>query len=515
MKKILSFCIAVLCACAVMNAAETTLEPGSKVLYNAVATAAPIKPQPNIYASAIKGAVSEDGTKMDVEFLLNADATSLEFEFFDADNEIVAIVAPNDAALLTAGTHKTTINLPLDDLEEGTFSWGIHAYGNQTEFKNLLKQGDPRYSFYLPQDVVVDNSFESEYFGRIYLSMPWEGESDGGSDVTKVQKRGLYYYDPTMQTVNGKDSALVGFDGGLAGAIHSRNGIKRLSIDEQGFVYVASRDDATKGVYRADPSDLTKPFETILSASAAVDALEVADGKLYTVEGTDGGNNGFINVYKMDAIPVGEPTKQYIAPEKLLANSDITIRSDHRGGFWATQHRYALDVWGALIHYTSKFDVDFVIASGSNDDLLSNADGGLTYRGTLGVSVDGNKVAVGSNRRAVVFSIVWSDEGIPTLTKLCETPKIGSNIDGIAFDVAENMYVASASAEEFHMYPLAKEEGANHCRAMAASKYNITIEGSAVDNVTTKVAPTKVIRNGQVLIIRDGVEYNVLGAEMR
>ena len=61
------------------------------------------------------------------------------------------------------------------------------------------------------------------------------------------------------------------------------------------------------------------------------------------------------------------------------------------------------------------------------------------------------------------------------------------------------------------MYPLAKEEGANHSRAYAASKYNIIIKSDAVDNVSTKVAPAKVLRDGQVLIIRDGVEYNVLG----
>lgn len=474
------------------------------------ATPAPIKPQPNIYASSIKGVVSDDGTQMYIEYLLNADATEVEVEFFE-DGEIVAKISLSNDELLTVGKHQTTISLPLESLEEGTYSWALHAYGNPTEFKNLLPVGDPRYSFYLPQDIVVDNFFESEYFGRVYLSLSCDGQSDGGSAQTKGQKRGLFYFDPSLETVNGIDSALVGFDGGLEGDRLARTGFKRLAIDEQGFVYVATRDAATKGVYRADPSDLSKPFTTVLAASAAVDAIEVLDGKLYTVEGCDGGNNGFINVYKMDAIPVGEPSKQFIAPEKLLANSDITIRSDHRGGFWATQHRYALDVWGALIHYTSGFDIDFVIASGSNDDLLSNTDGGLSYRGTLGVSNDGNKVAVSSNRRAVVFDIAWGDDGVPTLTKNCETPKIGANIDGIAFDIADNMYVASASAEEFHMYPLAKEEGANHSRAYAASKYNIIIKSDAVDNVSTKVAPAKVLRDGQVLIIRDGVEYNVLG----
>ena len=430
--------------------------------------------QPNVYASSIKGFISEGGAKMDIEYLLNADATALEIEFFNDNQEIVAAVPLSDATLLTRGAHQTTITIPSAAKESIVLSWAIHAHGSETEFKNLLKQGDPRYSFYLPQDVVVDNSFESDYFGRVYLSMPWEGEDDGGYETTRVQKRGLYYYEPTMDKVNGTlDVAQNGFDGGLGGAIHSRNGIKRLAIDDKGFVYVASRDAETKGVYRADPSDLSKPFTTVLAASAAVDALEVLEGKLVTIEGVDGEYNGAFNTYDLSSIPVGNPIKSLSAAERTLANTDITIRSDHRGGFWVTQHRYSLDNYSPLMHWNKQGNIDFIIDPESNSDLLSNSDGGLSYRGTLGVSVDGNMVAVSSNRRAVVFDIEWSDEGVPTLTKKCETPKIGNNIDGIAFDVADNVYFASASDEQFHMYPIAKSASENHCRVFAPSKYYI------------------------------------------
>ena len=481
------------------------------------ATAKPVKPQPNVFASGLKGAVSEDGATMAISYLLNADATALEVEFFDADQEIVALAKIEDPALLTRGEHQTTIEIPVDDLEEGTFSWAMHAYGKATEFKNLLPVGDPRYSFYLPQDVVVDNSYESEYFGHIYLSMPWEGESDGGSDITKVQKRGLYCFDPTMETVNGTDSALVGYDGGLGGEIHSRNGMKRLAVDEQGFVYVASRDAATKGIYRADPADMTKPFETVLAAAAPVDAIEIVGSKLYTIEDVGGESGGQINTYDLSAIPVGSPSKTWIAGALSLANADESLRSDKRGGFWIVQHRYAIDAYPALTHLTSKGVRDFWIDKDNNAELLSSSNGNLTYRGTMGVNMTGNIIAISSNKQAVVFAVDWDENGAPLLTKMCETPVIGSNIDGIAFDAADNMYVASASVEQFRMYPLAKEEGANQCRVFAPSKYNVVVEKQeiAVENVNSDIAPSKVIRNGQVLIIRDGVEYNVLGAEMK
>ena len=390
----------------------------------------------NIFASGLKKVAVNDN-KMTIDYVLNTPATSLEVEFFDADQEITALVEIEDAELLTAGKHRTTIDLPVDDLEEGTFSWAIHAYGGATVFENKLTVGDPRYSFYLPQDVVVDNSFESDFFGRIYVSESCDGLGQpdnykGESETTQNQTRGLFVYDPTLVTVNGGDAALIGFDGGLGGDRLARPGFKRLAIDEKGFVYVASRDADIKGVYRANPADLSAPFETVLAASAAVDAVEVVDGKLVTIEGLGGDDGGFIKTYDLSSIPVAEPSKAWSAGELTLVNSDEAIRSDRRGGYWIIQNRWALDGYPALSHLTKKGARDFVVDVENNTELLSNSNGNLTYRGTLGVSVDGSKLAISSNKEAVVFSVDWTEEGTPVLTKLCETPVIGGNIDGVA-----------------------------------------------------------------------------------
>ena len=429
----------------------------------------------NVMASGLKSTLNDDGT-MAIEYVLNTAATSIEIEFFDEAGDLVSLVAPNDASLLTAGAHQTTITIPEEDLEPGTYTWGIHAYAGATVFENKLPVDDPRYSFYLPQDVVVDNSFESPYFGRIYVSMPWEGDSTGGTYTTQHQKRGIFYYEPTLETVNGVDSALVGYDGGLGGDIHSRAGIKRLAIDEAGYVYVSSRDAATKGVYRMDPALPENPFVQVLAGSYEVDALEMVGDKMYTIEDLGGETGGLINTYDMTTVPVGQPTKSWSIGELNLnlLNADESIRSDRNGGFWIVQNRWTADVYPALTHLTKKGVRDFLIDGSHNADLLSNADGGLTYRGTLGVSLDGSMIAISSNKRAVVFSVTFGDS--ITLTKLCETPAIGGNIDGIAFDAADNLYVASASVEQFHMYPISKGEGENNSRVLAASIYALTIE---------------------------------------
>lgn len=483
------------------------------------ATAAPIKPQANIFASGLKGALSADGSQFDIEYFLNADATEIEVEFFNAEGEMELKTPLTIAEQLTAGAHKVSIEMsPSETFDPGTYSWTIHAYAGPTEFKDMLPADDNRYNYYMPMSIVVDNSFESDFFGRVYVSESVDGADDGASDATKQQVRGIYIYNPDMNFANGQEMAVLGYDGGLLGDRTSSAGFRRLAIDAKGNVYVASLDDATKGVYRMDPANPAADFVTVLQTERPVDALEIVGDTLYTIENV-AESSGEFDIYDMTTIPVGKPVKRMLTTaadsDKGLANSFITLRSDGRGGFWVAQHRWGPTPYPPFEHWNSNREVDFKI-DGENSEILGDITGNVSYRGQIAVNVAGDKIAIGSNKCAKVFSVTYGDDGVPVLTFICMTPQFGNNIDGLAFDVADNLYVASASVERFYQFPLAKEEGANHTRVYAPSKYNLVIkEEDAVDNINATVAPTKVIRNGQVLIIRDGVEYNVLGAEMR
>lgn len=483
------------------------------------ATPAPIKPQANIFASGLKGALSADGSQFDIEYFLNANATEIEVEFFNAEGEMELKTPLTIAEQLTAGAHKVSIEMsPSETFDPGTYSWTIHAYAGPTEFKDMLPADDNRYNYYMPMSIVVDNSFESDFFGRVYVSESVDGADDGASDATKQQVRGIYIYNPDMNFANGQEMAVLGYDGGLLGDRTSSAGFRRLAIDAKGNVYVASLDDATKGVYRMDPANPAADFVTVLQAERPVDALEIVGDTLYTIENV-AESSGEFDIYDMTTIPVGKPVKRMLTTaadsDKGLANPFITLRSDGRGGFWVAQHRWGPTPYPPFEHWNSNREVDFKI-DGENSEILGDITGNVSYRGQIAVNVAGDKIALGSNKCAKVFSVTYGDDGVPVLTFICMTPQFGNNIDGLAFDVADNLYVASASVERFYQFPLAKEEGANHTRVYAPSKYNLVIkEEDAVDNINATVAPTKVIRNGQVLIIRDGVEYNVLGAEMR
>ncbi len=437
----------------------------------------------NVMASGLKSTLNDDGT-MAIEFVLNTAATSIEIEFFDEAGDLVSLVTPNDASLLTAGAHQTTITIPEEDLEPGTYTWGIHAYGAATTFADLTTSSDVRYKYYMPRDVLVDNSFESEYFGRVYVSEATIGnaDNDAGSETTANQTRGIYIYDTQMNFVNGQQEALIGYDGGIGGDSTSTVAFRRLAIDESGYVYVCSLDDSTKGVYRMDPANPQNRFVQVLAANEAVDAIEAKDGKLYTLEGVGVGTGSF-NSYDLSTIPVDSALKSYETMENGLANSHITIRSDKRNGFWVVQYRGQFDDYTAAAHWTKKGKLDYNITPDMN--LLSESS--TTQRGAMAVSIDGSMLAIGSGKRVIVLSVVYDEAGIPTLSKLCETPQLGTNIDGVAFDAADNLYIVSASSERLYVFPIAKET--SNCRVMAASRYAFVLEDETPLPTAPETAP--------------------------
>ena len=64
---------------------------------------------------------------------------------------------------------------------------------------------------------------------------------------------------------------------------------------------------------------------------------------------------------------------------------------------------------------------------------------------------------------------------------------------------------------------IANPMAANETSSFALRNIKITVPGeeTAIDNVNANVQATKVIRDGQVLIVRDGKTYNALGAEVK
>ena len=439
----------------------------------------------NIYASGLKAVQQE--SSVTAYYTLNAPADSLYFMLYGEDINSAMFMTVADPAALSKGAHALPLTLP-SDIPAGTYHWAIRAFAPSTAFEDVTDDSG-MFDYYLPQDVAVDNNFNSPFFGRVYVCESMRGLSDGHSDACQNQTRGIYMYNADMTFVNGDTAALHGYDGNLGGSVGTgsegeiasveRHNLKRIAIDEQGYVYIASRDVNIKGVYRMDPANPTNSFVTILNASEPVDALGIVGNELYTLEGV-GVGTGTLNKYDLTTIPVSAATASMNQVEILnFGNSDCDAFPDGHGGWWFSEHRYSADAYPCLAHMTGRGVKDYEISASSNSDLLVNSTGqnsGISYRGVVAVNPAGNLLAFGSYRRAVVFSIAYNDTtGVPTLTKVCETPIIGGNIDGVAFDVANNLYVASASAERFRAYSIATTDNSFVTPAPSDSKLYIGV----------------------------------------
>ncbi|MBQ8100424.1 MAG: hypothetical protein IJ169_03945, partial [Paludibacteraceae bacterium] len=79
----------------------------------------------NIYASGLKAGGMGADKKVQVDYLLNAPATTLEIHVLNADNSVALNVPLTDAALLTKGRH--TVAVDVSTLTVGSYNWEIKA----------------------------------------------------------------------------------------------------------------------------------------------------------------------------------------------------------------------------------------------------------------------------------------------------------------------------------------------------------------------------------------------------
>ena len=499
--------------------------------------------QANIYASGLK-AEKIDNTNYAFTYTLNADATSLTINFDGSSSKQIS-----NPDLLTKGTHTTTLNL--SDLVKGEYKWSITAAAAANETLGKISNDDSRFKFYFPMGLAVDNSFESPYFGRIYVS-----EAAGSRDVEatpetyfgdgRITDSGIYIFDALLDAVN--DNAYTGnipwVTTGTTGVSAGGGSPWRLAIDAAGKVYIADNSIANSGIYIMDPADPEADFSPVFNDASRDETGIVANvhGRVSGIYIEGSGENTVLYTVDRNYLPTGydartylpsgmvfkynignlaapysqEPTIIYDNTGSRLANEHLGIVSDKRGGFWICQNRSA-DAAGipSIMHIPNGSDTyDYVSA---NQSLFSGVSNNATSRGSIAINKEGSLLAIGSDRKVKLFSIAYDSEtNIPSLTLITETSVLGTNIDGMAIDVADNVYALSASTERFYQFATPKEDNSFTTPAPAAQKIVIGQSGiipvENLDNKVILVQEKGVIHlqaNG--LIISNYTIYNVTG----
>ncbi len=446
--------------------------------------------------------LSQEEKSYTFEFTAVADVTEANLVFTDAEGKEVGKVAVKD---IKKGENKVILTEEQIPGTDVTLNWSVELKGAAIEeMVQVTNDTTDIFRFYLPQDVVAINDPESDNFGMFLVLQATNGAEDGSSQWTKSQKAGVFVFDALLNGYN-KDTA-----GYLPSnvTVGKRMELHRMAVDSKENVYIARNLDPTAvwkfGTEDKEAVNAVAGIEEItLVNSICIDENDV----LYVMEKTNTETGG--TIYKIEN---GKATK--VIQSTVWANADNSMASDGRGGLWVAQHRWGIDAYNILTHVNAKGEIDYAV-NGSADDAIKgmfDKANNASYRGQMAYDTRHDVLGFGGNKVVTTFNVTYdTTTGVPTLTKGVQTPAMGTNIDGVAFDYAGDLLVVSASAERLYKYAMPTTDNSIVVPAQK-SQTIVKTAGAFVDNTEVAMPQAqKVVRNGQVYVVRDGVVYNMMG----
>ena len=363
--------------------------------------------------------------------------------------------------------------------------WSVQMDGAAIENMIEITDASGNYDFFMPQDVKVDNSPNSMYFGQVYVAAAVEGAARGGT-----QKRGIFVYDQKLAELNTPNVGYLPANVTLTDA--TRHAIHRLAVNPiNGYVAFAYNVSGSSAVWSLNPADMSGNAVNLIdnSITAANSICFDEEGALYVMDNANAGSIGG-QIYKEDE---NGKLNLFAAHNKDFqwANADNALAPDGRGGLWIAQNRWQVDGYPVLSHVDKDGLVDFAVTSSSSEALKAlfpYDDNNASYRGQCAYYAAEDILAFGGNKEAVLFKVTYDINNVPTdLEKLMSTGKLGTNIDGLAFDYAGDLYVASETTHRMYKFVIPTAD--NTCTVPAPEsqaiekeqKYTVTVEASPAE----------------------------------
>lgn len=229
-------------------------------------------------------------------FTANSDAVHAYIVFTDADgNDVGRVEVPG----VTEGVNTITITQDQLPGQGGdVMNWAVNLVGNNIpNFALINNPADFNYSYTFN---TVDNSPESDYFGRIYI-----GHRPGNNNAAN----GLWIYNPDYTLHN--SSVIKSRTDGLAFRSNYR-----LGIDAEGKVYMPDWGDPTSGVYVFDPANEAGGFYPFFANDDGTPLSRNGDGLLTNASGQAvAGSSPGVNIAGS-----GADTKLFVYNEDLMVN---------------------------------------------------------------------------------------------------------------------------------------------------------------------------------------------------
>lgn len=460
----------------------------------------------NAYAYDIK--VEHHTGNHVVSYRLNAPASQVKVQLW-ADGEVAkeydgTTIAQYTDENKTAVNNLNTVTIPAADVPEDTkVSFRVAVTSDVVDTPTALSK---EYSFWSPYGIAVNNNTDSESFGRIIVtesqtSLPASGyhasAANGGIGI------GLYAFDQMMNPIKNSQGT-YGFTAGMTmatgnypaesggtGAIYD---FKRLQYSDDGRLFVSRVNTGTSSLWELDPDNLENPATEIFKGTLGENGyMTTADGAFMAgpataMAVTGSGNDlkvaivacegGYVlspGAHRVDVYNLGTAKEWTGAPSQELTdisgkywiNSSIVTAlfdADDKGLMVGQYRATPTEKEPAYVHVN--------LATGEEDykDITTVAGGaGMAW------NADKSLMAMATGKGVVgIFTVTKDEDGEPSFNKLYEfNTGCGTNTNAIAFDYANNIYVASNSGELFKSFSLPRESG--EVVVSAPSKYDVTI----------------------------------------
>lgn len=473
-------------------AGGSTVDPTPGTPSDSYVEVTPASGTPNAYAFEVTGSVTDN--KLKVNYVLNTAATGVNVIIKKNGAEVKTITLDN--SYCTEAAHTTEIDI--SGLGAGDYTWGIQVAGAVKDAVQEFKA----IQFNHPQGVDTDRDFESPYFGRIYVT---EGRATTSSKHYSYANggQGLYMFTPRFVGIQNWVTGKYAYTGGVTfdQTVGTKSGadFRKVRVAEDGRIFVTRQNDS--GNYLMEVPDVTSvqqtdaAFSTVFTGGALnattyayengstfISAPNIGfdlkgSGDNLTIAMLSGQATLFsstaTSATRVDQYALGSNANWDAAPTALSAlsgkytvnYSGTNICYDNRGGLWYCQYRQSPSSTQPSLVYINSEGVEKYL-----DITTPRGGGGIRF------NHDFTQIAIASSATTFsIYDIAYSSDNTPTLTeKIRITHGMGTNINDIAWDRANNIYAVSNSGEYFKAFSIPRTY--NVFTTDAASQYGFTIE---------------------------------------
>lgn len=426
------------------------------------------------YAYNLKAEVGGNLTAF--SFNATGDAKNGSINLTNADNT-VNVSIPTGA--IVEGENKVVLNNR--DLPDGILSWEVELEGETVATPTKFFADN---EFSNARGVIIDNNPESSYLGTVYVSNTVDG----------TKAKGLWKYDQNLTAAESAIGTEEFSQGNTASPF-------RLGMLNDGTVIASDWSDKHSGLWLVDPANLSVSQMFEGSRDAATGAFTnngniigggstgvsvVGEGEntvLYTfLEDYPKGNGG----NKLVRYNIGTNKTISAAPDAVfeeasgkLVNTNVEVRAT-ANGVWASQTRSAgnntADV-PSLIYCDNEGNI--VYNSGASNNLDLNGSNGSGFA----INTTNDKLAICNGDSNVnIYDLTWN-ENVPTLTFLYTIPVGQGAVNEMAFDMANNLYIAAKSEFSIWSLPYVTSNGVTKAYGTIEIK-----NGGIAENVAVKLA---------------------------